>query len=118
MPEPFVVGPVILDLSGPQLAAEDRERLRHPLVGGVIHFARHFESPAQMRELNSAIRDVRPGLLIAVDHEGGRVQRFRDGFTAIPPMRSLGDAWDGDPERAIAEARRLGHVMASGGRIG
>ena len=107
------IGPVVLNLSGPQLSAEDRERLTHPLVGGVIHFARHYQSPAQMRALNEELRALRPGLLIAVDHEGGRVQRFRDGFTAIPPMRTLGEAWDGEPARAEDEARRLGRVIGS-----
>lgn len=111
-PETQTVGPVITDLSGPQLSAEDRERLRHPLVGGIIHFARHYESPEQIRALNEEVHSLRPGLLIAVDHEGGRVQRFRDGFTAIPPMRTLGERWDGDAEGALAEAARLGRVIA------
>jgi beta-N-acetylhexosaminidase len=71
-------GPVIIDLSASRLAAEDRERLLHPAVGGIIHFARHYESPSQMKALNDEIHALRPGLLICVDHEGGRVQRFRD----------------------------------------
>ena len=113
MPENCPIGPVILDLSGPQLSPEDRRRLTHPLTGGLIHFARHFESPAQMRELNAEIRTLRPGLLISVDHEGGRVQRFHEGFTAIPPMRSLGELWNVNADGATAEARRLGQVMAA-----
>lgn len=113
MPENRPIGPVILDLSGPQLSPEDRRRLTHPLTGGLIHFARHFESPAQMRELNAEIRTLRPELLISVDHEGGRVQRFQEGFTAIPPMRSLGELWNVNADGAIAEARRLGKVMAA-----
>lgn len=113
MPEDRPIGPVILDLSGPQLSPEDRRRLTHPLTGGLIHFARHFESPAQMRELNAEIRTLRPELLISVDHEGGRVQRFQEGFTAIPPMRSLGELWNVNADGAIAEARRLGKVMAA-----
>ena len=113
MPETRPIGPVILDLSGPQLSPEDRRRLTHPLTGGLIHFARHFESPAQMRELNAEIRTLRPELLISVDHEGGRVQRFQEGFTAIPPMRSLGELWNVNADGAIAEARRLGKVMAA-----
>ena len=112
-PEPQPVGPVIIDLSAQQLSSADRERLQHPLVGGVIHFSRHFASPAQLRGLNAEIHALRPGLLIAVDHEGGRVQRFRDGFTAIPPMRTLGEQWDRDPADALAEATRLGHIMAN-----
>ena len=106
------MGPVVIDLAGQQLSAGDRERLLHPLVGGVIHFSRHYESPAQIRALNAEIHALRPGLLIAVDHEGGRVQRFRDGFTPIPPMRALGERWDSDPEGALAEAHRLGRIMA------
>ena len=111
-PELNLLGPVMLDLSGPELSAEDRERLLHPSVGGVIHFARHYESPAQIRELNAALHALRPGLLIAVDHEGGRVQRFQVGFTAIPPMRTLGELWDTNPEGARTEANRLGCLMA------
>jgi beta-N-acetylhexosaminidase len=112
LPERTPLGPVILDLAGPQLSAEDRERLLHPLVGGVIHFSQHYESAAQIRALNAELHALRPGLLIAVDHEGGRVQRFRDGFTPIPPMRTLGAQWDSDPEGAVAEAQRLGRVIA------
>ncbi len=112
-PEVQEVGPVIIDLSGPKVSAEDRARLLHPTVGGVIHFARHYESPEQLRTLNDEIRALRPGLLIAVDHEGGRVQRFRDGFTAIPPMRTLGERWDRDVEGALAEAARLGRVIGT-----
>lgn len=115
-PEAMPLGPVILDLSGEKpsaLAAEDRERLLHPSVGGVIHFARHFESAQQIAALNAEIHALRsPSLLIAVDHEGGRVQRFQQGFTAIPPMRTLGDTWDTDPSFALDEARRIGRLMA------
>jgi len=85
-------GPVVLGIEGFDLAAQDRERLMHPLVGGVILFARNYESGAQLRALTGQIHALRtPALLICVDHEGGRVQRFRDGFTPIPPMRTLGD---------------------------
>ena len=106
------MGPVIIDLAGQHLTTEDRDRLLHPLVGGVIHFSRHYQSPAQIRALNEAIHALRPGLLIAVDHEGGRVQRFRDGFTPIPPMRTLGEHWDDDRQGALAEAIRLGRIIA------
>ncbi len=116
MAERIPNGPVMLDLSDASvdaLAPEDRARLLHPLVGGVIHFARHYRSPGQMRALNAEIHALRePALLIAVDHEGGRVQRFRDGFTAIPPMRTLGEHWDRDADAACAEAKRLGRIMA------
>jgi beta-N-acetylhexosaminidase len=116
-PESMPLGPVILDLSGTapeSLAPEDIERLMHPLVGGVIHFARHYASPEQIGALNAEIHALRsPSLLIAVDHEGGRVQRFREGFTAIPPMRTLGAQWDADPGGAAIEAKRLGGRMAT-----
>ena len=77
----------------------------------VILFSRNYESPAQLRALTMSIKALRdPPLLIAVDHEGGRVQRFRDGFTAIPPMRALGERYDGDREAALDEAERMGTV--------
>lgn len=108
------LGPVMLDVAGKQLTPEDEARLRHPLVGGVILFARNYESPSQLMELTAAIRAVRtPPLLIAVDHEGGRVQRFREGFTRIPPMRELGKVWDAHPQRARHLAQQVGYVLAS-----
>jgi beta-N-acetylhexosaminidase len=109
---PMPRGPVMLDVEGLELTATDRERLLHPLTGGVILFARHFESNVQLAALTAAIHALRtPSLLIAVDHEGGRVQRFRDGFTAIPAMRTLGALWDSDPAAGTREARRLGEVL-------
>ncbi len=107
-------GPVMLDVAGKQLTAEDAKRLLHPLVGGVILFARNYESPGQLTELTTAIHALRsPPLLIAVDHEGGRVQRFRDGFTRIPPMRELGKVWDEHPKRAKHLAQQIGYVLAA-----
>ena len=107
-------GPVFVDVAGLELTAGERERLAHPLTGGVILFARNFETPAQLSALTAAIRGVRtPGLLIAVDHEGGRVQRFRQGFTPIPAMRALGEQWDRDVAAAAREAARLGWTIAS-----
>lgn len=107
-------GPVMLDVAGKQLTAEDAQRLLHPLVGGVILFARNYESPGQLAELTASIHALRtPPLLIAVDHEGGRVQRFRDGFTRIPPMRELGKIWDEHPKRAKHLAQLVGYVLAA-----
>lgn len=108
------LGPVILDVAGLQLDATDRGRLLNPLVGGVILFARNFESPAQVLALTEQIRALRhPELLICVDHEGGRVQRFRDGFTMIPPMRRLGELWDRDPAGAVRSAESVGQVIGT-----
>jgi beta-N-acetylhexosaminidase len=108
------LGPLMLDIAGPELGAAEAELLRHPLVGGVILFARNYRSPQQLCQLTAAIRSLRrPELLIAVDHEGGRVQRFQEGFSRIPPMRRLGQAWDRDRERAREAACDIGYVLAS-----
>ncbi len=107
-------GPVMLDVLGKRLTAEDEARLRHPLVGGAILFSRNYESPSQLTELTASIHALRtPPLLIAVDHEGGRVQRFREGFTRIPPMRELGREWDAHPKRARHLAQQVGYVLAA-----
>jgi beta-N-acetylhexosaminidase len=106
-------GPVVLGIEGTALTDADRARLMHPLTGGVILFSRNFESCAQLVVLTASIRALRtPSLLVCVDHEGGRVQRFRDGFTAIPAMRTLGELWDRDVAQAAADAERLGQLMA------
>ncbi len=89
--------PLIIDIAGLSLEARDRKRLAHPLVGGVILFARNWQDRRQLTRLCRAIKSVRRDLLICVDHEGGRVQRFRsDGFTHLPPMRALGEMWSRD----------------------
>src|SRR5574343_1995288 len=96
--------PLILDVAGTTLSADDRRRLAHPLTGGVILFGRNWQDRVQLLELTAAIKAVRPDLLVCVDHEGGRVQRFRtDGFTHLPPMRALGEAWmdDGKGSKAV-----------------
>ena len=108
------LGPVMLDIQGTELTAEDRERLRHPLVGGVILFSRNYQSPEQIETLVRAIHDLRhPQLLVAVDHEGGRVQRFREGFTELPPVRHLGELYDQNPKRAKRLAETSGWLMAT-----
>ena len=106
-------GPVMLDVAGLELEKHDEERLRHPQCGGVILFARNFVSVAQVSELIAAIRAIRPELLIAVDQEGGRVQRFREGFLDLPPLATLGEKHDADPEAAIRDAEQLGFLMAA-----
>lgn len=106
--------PLLIDVAGTALTAADRRRLADPLVGGVIHFARNWQDRAQLSALNAQIKALRPDLLICVDHEGGRVQRFRsDGFTHLPSMRTLGELWMSDPMRATQAAVACGHVLAS-----
>ena len=107
-------GPVIVDVEGHRLTRAERQRLRHPLVGGVILFARNYQSPQQLRVLTDEIHALRrPQLLVAVDHEGGRVQRFREGFSAIPAMRTLGELWDQDVLTACRRATEIGQQMGS-----
>lgn len=104
----------MLDVGGTELTADDRRRLTHPLVGGVILFTRNYSGPQQLLGLTAAIHGLRnPPLIIAVDHEGGRVQRFRDGFTAIPAMRELGRIWDAGAQRARQLATEAGFVLAA-----
>lgn len=108
------LGPVMLDLQGTELDQEDVDLLRHPAVGGIILFARNFESPAQLSALTRAIAaaDDRR-LLIAVDQEGGRVQRFREGLTRLPPAARFGELYADDPRAGIEAARDVGWLMAS-----
>ncbi|ACT50217.1 beta-N-acetylhexosaminidase [Methylovorus glucosotrophus] len=109
----MTLGPIMLDVVGTELDAADIRRLQHPLVGGVILFARNYQSPTQLKALTASIHAVRqPPLLIGVDHEGGRVQRFREGFTRIPPMREFGKIWDKQPKKAKQLAEEAGWLMA------
>ena len=114
--------PVILDIAGPDLNADDRRRLVHPLTGGVILFARHWVDRRHLTALVAEMKSLRPDLLVCVDHEGGRVQRFRsDGFTHLPPMAVLGQRWMQDGRggpgagamAAMEAATAAGFVLAA-----
>ncbi len=106
--------PLIIDIAGLSLTKTDRRRLKHPLVGGIILFARNWQDRAQLSALCRDIKKVRRDLLICVDHEGGRVQRFKtDGFTHLPPMRALGEQWMKDPLAATNAATACGYVLAT-----
>lgn len=108
------LGPVMLDVAGLTLNAEDIRRIQHPLTGGVILFARNYKNRKQLTALTLAIHAARPGVLIAVDHEGGRVQRFKtDGFTKLPAMRALGALWEHDVLQATKLATATGFVLAA-----
>jgi len=101
------------DIQGTELLPEEAERLRHPAAGGLILFARNFESPEQLAELTRRIHGLRqPALLIAVDQEGGRVQRFREGFTRLPPAGWFGQLYKSSPAHALHAAQRIGRLMA------
>ncbi len=108
------IGPVMLDLEGLEPTIEELERLRHPAVGGVILFARNYRDPEQLERLTAAIHAVRhPHLLVAVDQEGGRVQRFREGFTRLPPAARFGEVYRDDPKRARRRCEQAGWLMAT-----
>jgi beta-N-acetylhexosaminidase len=106
--------PLIIDIAGLTLTKQDRQRLKHPLVGGIILFARNWQNREQLSGLCADIKQVRKDLLICVDHEGGRVQRFKtDGFTHLPTMRTLGDLWMNDAMKATNAATACGYILAS-----
>jgi beta-N-acetylhexosaminidase len=108
------LGPLMIDLRGTSIAADEREWLESPLVGGVILFSRNFESLDQLRELVADIHGIRqPPLLVTVDHEGGRVQRFKEPFFRLPPLRALGHLYDENRERALKTAAAFGWLMAA-----
>lgn len=108
----MTLGPVMIDLVGTQLSAEEKEMIRHPLVGGLIYFSRNFESREQIQHLTAEVKSIR-NILIGVDHEGGRVQRFRKDFSLLPACRKLGYEFDNDPATALQDARTLGWLMAA-----
>ncbi len=103
----------MFDLEGPELRIGERELLRHPAAGGIILFSRNYESPAQIERLIAAIHECSPHILVTVDQEGGRVQRFREGFTRLPPVAALGRLYDSGADRALAITRALGWLMAA-----
>jgi beta-N-acetylhexosaminidase len=106
--------PLIIDVAGLTLSKQDRKRLKHPLVGGIILFARNWQNREQLSALCSDIKQIRQDLLICVDHEGGRVQRFKtDGFTHLPTMRTLGELWMKDAMKATNAATACGYILAS-----
>jgi beta-N-acetylhexosaminidase len=109
-----MLGPLMIDVAGHALDAEDRELLRHPAVGGLILFARNYAEPAQVEALVREAHALRePRLLVAVDHEGGRVQRFREGFSRVPPMRAFGAVWDEDQRAALRNAELAGWLIGA-----
>lgn len=108
------LGSVMVGIEGCTLTSNDRKRLMHPLVAGVILFSRNFASPEQLETLTREIHALRhPKLLIGVDHEGGRVQRFKQGFTHLPPARVLGQHYDENPKQGLALAEQLGWLLAT-----
>lgn len=110
----MLLGPLMVGLEGTALSADERTLLQHPRIGGVILFTRNYQSPEQLRALTDAIHALRrPPLLIAVDQEGGRVQRFREGFTRLPAPGVLADVYDRDPTEARSLAYDMGWLMAS-----
>ncbi len=106
-------GALMLDLVGLELDAEEKEILQHPHVGGLIFFARNYTGPEQIQALVNSVRALRPEIIIAVDQEGGRVQRFRDGFVKLPPMKVFGDMFTHDPIKARELAHQCGWLMAA-----
>ena len=110
----MTLGPVMVDIAGQELTADDRVLLADPVVGGVILFSRNYHSLEQLENLVQSIQAIKtPRLLIAVDQEGGRVQRFKDGFTILPAMRRFGEIYDADQKKALQLARQCGWLMAS-----
>ncbi|SFV88002.1 Beta N-acetyl-glucosaminidase [hydrothermal vent metagenome] len=108
-----MIGSIMMDVSGLILSEKEKTQLVNPSIGGVILFSRNFENIHQMKSLIQSIRLANQNLLIAVDHEGGRVQRFKEGFTHIPAMAKLGEVYDQKPDRALEQAHACGYVLAA-----
>ncbi|MBT3195222.1 MAG: beta-N-acetylhexosaminidase, partial [Candidatus Ruthia sp.] len=98
------LGPIMMDVSGLTLTSDEKQQLNKPSIGGVILFTRNYQDIEQIKALIQSIRLINQELLIAVDHEGGRVQRFRQGFTRLPAMEKLGEVYDKNPEQALEQA--------------
>lgn len=107
------IGPVMLDIEGQELSSEDRVLLEHPLVGGVILFTRNIRGPEQVVELCQEIKSIKPSLVLAIDQEGGRVQRIREGVTRLPPLADVGRCYERDPAAGLALSEACGHLMAA-----
>ncbi|MHB0774169.1 beta-N-acetylhexosaminidase [Halomonas sp. WWR20] len=105
------LGPVMLDLEGTTLTQDERHLLARPEVGGVILFARNTQSAEQVQELSRAVREIRPDILLAIDQEGGRVQRLREGVTRLPPAARFGGLHRESPEEALALAQDAGWLL-------
>ncbi len=107
------LGPIMMDVSGFTLSETEKAHLEKPSIGGVILFTRNYQDIHQIKKLIGEIRMINPDLLIAVDHEGGRVQRFREGFTHLPAMAKLGEVYDKYPEQALEQAFSCGWILAA-----
>ena len=107
------LGPIIMDISGLELTAEEAQQLAHPLIGAVLLFKRNYRDRTQLCHLIEAIRSIRDPLLIAVDQEGGRVQRLQQGFTPLPPLAYFGQLYQQNPRHALEQAQQSGYLMAN-----
>ncbi|PCI22949.1 MAG: beta-N-acetylhexosaminidase [Piscirickettsiaceae bacterium] len=111
---PMPLGPLMIDIAGVELSQDDKEILKHPLIGGIILFSRNYETKEQVTQLCQQIHGLRDeALLISVDHEGGRVQRFREGFSAIPCMQALGEQYEKDNHKGLQGAEHVAWLMAA-----
>ena len=108
----MAIGPLMIDIAGTSLTEEDKELIQHPLIGGIIYFSRNYESVEQISRLSRQIRQLNPEVLIAVDQEGGRVQRFKDGFTRLPAMQQFLPLYRKQPDAALRLVEDCGWLMA------